>query len=287
MSADLSFIIAMCIYGSMGIFVTNIHMSNIHIVLIRSGIGSLLLYMVLKIKKKSIFTSALRKNIIKMALCGISMGLASIFLFESYRLISVSVATLTYYLGPIMLLILSSILLNENINKFTWLGIILAMIGMFILNYQNLNLENLNFGVIYALLAALFYSILMFLNRTIDGEIDGLNLSFIQLFFSFLFLTLYCVIFNFRIDLISVKENLKLLFIVCLFHTALANYMYFNSISNMSVEKIALYSYLDTIVAVILSILILKESLNFSKSIGGILIIFGTLIGQKAQKEGG
>ena len=134
MSGYLQLILAMIIYGSVGIFVTNIPMSSVNIVLSRTIIGGLFILIILLIKKEKIDKDLLKRNMIILILSGAFMGLNWIFLFEAYKYSTVSMATLTYYLAPVLLMLISPIFLKEKLSKNKMLGIGLAMIGRLLVN---------------------------------------------------------------------------------------------------------------------------------------------------------
>lgn len=52
-----------------------------------------------------------------MLLSGFAMGVSWLFLFEAYRQVGVSVASLGYYCGPIIVMALSPVLFNEKLTK--------------------------------------------------------------------------------------------------------------------------------------------------------------------------
>ena len=53
-----------------------------------------------------------------------------IFLFEAYRLTSITTATLAYYMVPVILILLSPLILKERVGLTKWICVICALIGM-------------------------------------------------------------------------------------------------------------------------------------------------------------
>ena len=67
------------------------------------------------------------------------------------------------------------------------------------------------------------------------------------------------------------------LFIVGLVHTGITYCLYFSALKELNGQEVAILSYLDPLVAVIISVAVLGEKMTFLQLIGGILILGCTL----------
>ena len=67
------------------------------------------------------------------------------------------------------------------------------------------------------------------------------------------------------------------LLIVGLIHTGVTYCMYFSSLKELPGQKAAILSYIDPLVAVLISVTVLGESMTLWQAIGGILILGFTL----------
>lgn len=74
------------------------------------------------------------------------MGTELECLFEAYRLVGVSVATLIYYCGPALVLLASPLVFHERLTLFKVLGIVLALAGMTLVGGVNLQQDGLSAG---------------------------------------------------------------------------------------------------------------------------------------------
>jgi len=77
------------------------------------------------------------------------------------------------------------------------------------------------------------------------------------------------------------------LLIVGLVHTGITYCMYFSSLKELPGQKVAILSYIDPLVAVVISVTILGETMTLWQVIGGLLILGFTLwneISPKAEK---
>ena len=75
--------------------------------------------------------------------------------------------------------------------------------------------------------------------------------------------------------------------IVCLlvlgfFHTGFAYAMYFGSMKALRAQTIAIFSYIDPVIAIILSVTVLHEPFNLLSAIGALLILGAAFISEKA-----
>ena len=64
---------------------------------------------------------------------------------------------------------------------------------------------------------------------------------------------------------------------VGLFHTGITYCLYFSSLKELPGQKAAILSYIDPLVAVLVSVLILGESMTMMQILGGALILGFTL----------
>jgi drug/metabolite transporter (DMT)-like permease len=62
-----------------------------------------------------------KSHFLYLVISGVAMGVSWMFLYEAYAQIGVSFATLAYYCGPVIVMILSPILFKE---KMTWAKLI-------------------------------------------------------------------------------------------------------------------------------------------------------------------
>ena len=67
------------------------------------------------------------------------------------------------------------------------------------------------------------------------------------------------------------------LLVVGLVHTGITYCMYFSALKELNGQEVAILSYLDPLVAVIISVAVLGEKMTFLQLIGGILILGCTL----------
>ena len=74
--------------------------------------------------------------------------------------------------------------------------------------------------------------------------------------------------------------TILMLAFVGIIHTGIAYALYFGSIQKLEAQTVALYSYIDPIVAILLSTLFLHEPMSIFEVIGAIMILSATLISE-------
>lgn len=279
----IKFILAMLIFGSVGIFVKNINLPSIAIVQWRTMIGSMFLLLILIIQKRKIDIENIKKNITPLILAGIVLGANWAFMFEAFEYTSVGIVTVLYYCAPIVVFFLSPIIFKEKIRFKQVIGISAAIVGMIIINSFTNDDSSSSLGILYALISALFYAGVMISNKFID-EVDGISSTFIQLFVAMIVMTIYIFIATKNIIFIPEKSDIMLVSIVGIIHTGIAYLLYISSMQSLKGQNISILSYIDPTSALMFAFIFLGEVLTFRQIIGAVLILVGTLFSQMKRK---
>ena len=270
----LLIIISMIVFGTIGIFVKFIPLSSGEIALYRAILAIILLGLFLLITKQKIKFSEIKKDLLLLAVSGIAMGINWIFLFEAYKFTTVSVATLSYYFAPVLVTIIAPFLFKEKLTLKQIICFIMSTVGLILLTgIGDLGNGSTHIkGIIFGLLAAVFYAAVILLNKFIKG-VSGINRTFLQFLGSIIVLLPY-VIFTSGFNVASLEKiSFIYLLIVGLVHTGICYCMYFSSLKELKGQEVAILSYIDPLVAVIVSLVFLNESMNILQIIGGILIL--------------
>ena len=72
-----------------------------------------------------------------------------------------------------------------------------------------------------------------------------------------------------------------LLLVAGIVHTGIAYWLYFGSIGDLPSHTVALLSYIDPILAIVLSVLLLREPMSFTAGIGAVMILGAAYISEK------
>ena len=124
------FIAAMLIFGSNGVFASMLDMSGAQLVLMRTLIGGAVLLLIILISRSRTPRQVLLREKWRLLLSGVCLGVNWVLLFEAYDLMNVSLATLTYYTAPVMVLVLAPFVLRERQNAMAYVGMAVVALGM-------------------------------------------------------------------------------------------------------------------------------------------------------------
>ena len=281
-NAKFRLMTAMFIFGTIGIFVRNIPLPSSVIALARGVIGTLFLIIFTKIRRIKISYTEIKNNLSILCLSGMLIGIHWIFLFEAYRNTTVAVATLCYYLAPVFVIIASPFVLKEKLTFKQIVCIGVALIGMIFVSgiFEKGGTENLQLkGIFFGIGAAIIYAVVILLNKHLK-KISSYTMTIMQLGIAAAVLAPYTLLTQNTGSLTFNFTTLILLGIIGIINTGITYTLYFSAIQELKAHTIAIFSYIDPIVAILLSTLILREKPDVFTVIGGIMILGSTLISE-------
>ena len=271
-------IISMGIFGTIGLFVKAIPLSSGEIALYRAILAAMLIGLFLLITKQKIPFKKIKKEIPLLLASGCAMGINWILLFEAYKYTTVSAATLSYYFAPVIVTVACPILFKEKMKAKQWICFAMSTIGIVLITGigDTSGGSNHLVGILFGLGAACFYATVILLNKFIKN-VDGIHRTFLQFLAAIIVLIPY-VGFTSGINLGSLNaKGVICLLVVGLVHTGITYCLYFSSLKELAGQKAAILSYIDPLVAVLVSVIVLGEDMSVLQIIGGILILGFTL----------
>lgn len=287
MNPRLMLITSMTIFGTLGIFVRNISVSSCELALYRAVLAALLIAVFLFATKQRIPFANIKKEVPLLLASGVAMGINWILLFEAYKYTSVSVATLSYYFAPVIVTVVCPILFRERLTGKQIICFIMSTLGLVLITGISDIGKGQDFvGILFGLGAAFFYATVILLNKFIKN-VEGIHRTFLQFLAAIVILIPYVVVTS-GITLGSLGGiGWANLLIVGLIHTGITYCMYFSSLKELPGQKAAILSYIDPLVAVLISVTILGEAMTVWQVIGGMLILGFTLWNEIAPKAKG
>ena len=139
-------------------------------------------------------------------------------------------------------------------------------------------------GILFGLGAAMFYASVVLLNKFIKN-VEGIHRTFLQ-FLSAIIVLLPYVMMSSGVTLGGLDGTGWVnLLIVGVVHTGITYCIYFSSLKELPGQKAAILSYIDPLVAVLISVTILGESMTLWQVVGGVLILGFTLWNEIAPKN--
>ncbi len=279
--ARMMLVTSMVIFGTIGLFKRFVPVTSGELALYRAVLAAVLLIGVLLVTRQKIPFKAIGKQIPLLLLSGAAMGVNWILLFEAFNHTSVALGTISYYFAPVIVTLLCPLLFREKLTAKQIICFLISMAGLVIITFaaeQGGDVAGRNdlVGILFGLGAAVFYASVILLNKFIKG-VEGLHRTLLQFVAAIVTLTPYVALTS-GVTLGGMDATGWLcLLIVGLVHTGLAYVLYFPSIKELPGQKAAILSYIDPLVAVIVSVLILREPMNAWQWVGGAMILGATL----------
>ncbi len=276
----IKYIIAVVLYGTIGLFLRYVNLPSEIVAMFRGLIGSLFIYLYLRLKHVPIDKKAIRNNLFLLLLSGICLGLNWIFLFASYMTTTVAIASLCNYLAPLFVIIVSPLVLHEKLEIKKLPYVVLAFLGIVLVSGVFDEQKGSMIGIVYGVMAALVFSIIIICNRKLK-DISVYDRSIVQLIVSAITIFPYVLIHNHGVNIDPDLRSILIVIMLGVIHTGLAYCFYFSGMAKLDVETIAILGYLEPVVSVICSTVFLHEPMSVFGWLGAFLIIFSAFMSEK------
>lgn len=281
-TSRLKIVFSMVLFGTIGLFVRNIALPSSVISLSRGICGVIFLLVVLAIKRTRPSIAAVRSNLLWLCISGVALGFNWVFLFESYRYTTVATSTLCYYMAPMLIILVSPLVLKERLTVRKLLCVIAALIGMVcisgVLDHGVPTTGELK-GILFGLAAAVLYACVVLVNKQMRG-ITAYERTIMQLGISAVVMLPYCLLTESVSSMSVTPRSVIMLLIVGAVHTGVAYVLYFGAMDCVPAQTAAIISYIDPVVALLISVAVLGEKLNAVGWIGAALILGAALISE-------
>lgn len=270
-------ITSMAVFGTLAPFVRSISISSGELALYRAVLAATLIALFLLVTKQPIPFRSIRKEVPLLLLSGAAMGFNWILLFEAYKYTTVSNATLSYYFAPVLVTLACPVLFREPLTKKQLLCFFMSTLGIVLITGTGgTGGSNHLLGILFGLGAAVLYATVILVNKFIK-TVDGIHRTLLQFLAAIVVLVPY-VLSTGGITLGGLNATgWGNLLIVGLVHTGITYCMYFSALKELPGQKAAILSYIDPLVAVIISVTVLGESMTIPQILGGCLILGFTL----------
>lgn len=285
MASTQMYVLAMVIFGTLAPFVRNIGVSSGELALYRAVMGAGLIGIYLLAKGKNPFSGGLKREILLLLLSGGAMGINWILLFQAYRYTSVSTATLCYYFAPVIVTALSPVLFRERLTRKQLFCFAMATLGLVLITGLEPSAGSANLtGILFGLGAAVLYAAVILLNKYIRST-AGIQRTFLQFLAAIVTLIPYVAatggVTLSRLD----STGWMCLLVVGILHTGITYCLYFSSLKALPGQRAAILSYIDPLVAVLISVTVLREPMTWQQALGGGLILGFTLWNALPERE--
>lgn len=277
---------SMFIFGTISPFVRRISVFSGELALYRAILAALMIGLFLLLTKQRLDLGSAKKELLLLVLSGGAMGFNWILLFEAYKYTTVSVATLSYYFAPVLVTVVCPLLFQEKLSKKQALCFVMSTIGLILttgLSDAGKGSSDM-LGIFLSLGAAVLYAGVVLLNKFIK-KVAGIHRTFLQFLAAIVVLIPYVALTS-GVTLSGLDSTgWVCLLIVGLVHTGVTYCMYFSSLRELPGQKAAILSYIDPLVAVLVSVTILGEEIGPLQLLGGGLILGFTLLNELPDRK--
>ena len=280
-NARLMMILAMSLFGTLGVSTYFIDLPASIIVVGRGLIGASFLLILIRFSGSKLSKDDIYGNMFTLICSGICLGLNWLFLFEAYKSIEISVATVLNYLTPAMVILIAPLVFKTKLT-FIKLGCaLLALLGLVLVTgiLEN-GTEDINYyGLICGVLGAVFYTGLVVFNKKLKS-IGSYDRTFVQLLIAGIVVAVYSL---FTVDFDSLHPDtlsIILLVVIAVFQTAIAFTLYFGSLAHLDAPTAVMYGYIEPVISIALSVIILHEDLGIIGWIGAAMILGSTFLSE-------
>lgn len=213
-----------------------------------------------------------------VALLGVLFSSSSITLFTSFHYMDAGIASTLLFVYPIMVAVLMALLFKEKITLTTFISIILALLGIYLVS--NTGGSSLNStGVILVFISALTYAFYMIVVNKSKLKMSVYKLNFYVLTF--------CLISTICYSFTGLGEPLQLLttlsgwsyaFMLAIVPTVISLVAMTLAIQELGSTPTAVMGALEPLTAVVIGVTLFGETLSFRELIGIFIILASVLL---------
>ncbi len=280
-------IISMVIWSSYSIILKKVDLDPVIFTFTTNILGGVFIYLYGRTKNISFKIS--NKNKLMIFFTAIFILINSISFFYAYKLTSVSNAVFSHYLAPIFVSIAAPILIKERVEYKTLISLILAIMGMYFIFFQNSHSFNISrndlLGILLGTLSAVCYALVIIIVKHLIKSSNYIVMIIYQdlsmLFISLLASPIIFSDFDFSLNILIVT------LLVAFTHCFIAPLFYLKGLESIKAQYAGLLGYTEVLSSILLGIIFLKEIPNMAVFVGGLLIVIsgGILIVSAKQTE--
>ena len=271
------YILALVLFGSNGVVASRIALSSYEIVLLCTGIGSALLMALFLLRGGKFHFWQHKREFAFLTASGIAMGVSWMFLYEAYQRIGVSLSSLLYYCGPVIVMALSPLLFREKLTAAKIVSFLVGAMGVVAVNGGVEGGIQDHWGLFCGAMSALMYAAMVICSKK-TVHITGMENSALQLLVSFLTAAVFMGLRQ-GLSLAVPAGNWPWILLLGLMNTGFGCYCYFSSIGSLPVQTVAICGYLEPLSAVVFCVVLLHDTMMPLQALGAAAVVGGAILG--------
>ena len=265
MMPSLSILLALFLWSSIGVVVRTAGVSEIPIIFYSSLVAALLQSILISARGCSRYMPD--KRLLKFLLLLGCVGLLNTFSFYyAFRHTTIANSVLTHYIAPVIVAFLAPIFLKEKATGIIVLSIMLSSAGLLIMLGSFSLSGGDTGGIIAGLVSGCAYAVIIILARSFTPQVHPLMMAFVPN----VVITILLAPFIWEFP-VPAFWSFVLIGVV---HSTIAPMLYYWGMKSVMANKTAVLGYLEPVMAIIFSMLFLKEIPGLRSFAGGVLIIF-------------
>lgn len=278
----IEFFLIMALFGCLGPLVRAIGLPSPVTACLRAWFAAIALILFIVFSRYRYDRAELKRVLIPMLISGALIATDWIGLFTSYNYTSIATATVSYYIVPILVFLASPFVLKERFTAKHAVCAGVSFLGMVFVSGVIGNgwptIGEIK-GILFAVFGAVSYAGVILLNKKYPSG-DALVRTAIQLSVAALITTPYIMLTtDFTLSMLMLKSIL-LLIVLGVGLTAVTYIVYFYLIVRLPARSVAIFSYADPVVAVLISVFFLSEPITVQSIIGAVLIIGSAIVSE-------
>jgi drug/metabolite transporter (DMT)-like permease len=272
--------IAVMLFGGAGLLGKLIPLNPVLLVFGRATWAALFLLVWILLGKYSWKQKKL-KNIFYLFIQGMVLAFHWVAFFKCIQLGTVALAVLTFSAFPLFTMFLAPIFNEGKVSTTNVISALFIIGGVgFMIPFDDINGSYL-FALIWGILAALSFSVLIILNKVNSKDYNPFEFAFWQNFYAAIILS--PSIFFYNIEL-SYAEYSYWLILGTVF-TGLSHGLYTASLKGLSVQTASLFAAMEPIYAIIFAWIFIGEHPFFTEIIGACFILTALFINEFFKKQ--
>jgi len=279
--ARLQFLLIMILYGTIGTLSRFIDMPSSIICLGRAALAVFMITLILAARKEAPCKPAIRRNARWLLLSSCLMCLNWICQFEAFKYTTIATSTLCYYMQPVFYILSAAIVLKETLSARKLACVAAAFAGMILVSgvlQTGFHISELK-GAIYGVAGGFFYAMVVLVNKYMK-DIEPIDTTLVQMALVTVIMIPYSALTGAFGEAHLTAKGLVCLAILGLFYTGVGYIIYFDSVNRLSAQTVGIMSYIDPVVAILLSAFFLREPVTVYTVTGAVLILGATAVSE-------
>lgn len=234
------------------------------------------LAILLKIKKSTFYIT--KTDFPILLLLSVFYLISSVFLLWGYNFMSSGIATTLHFTYPVITTLVMMIFFHEKSSKWQISAILLAITGVYALSHTSPGGKTSLSGIIIVLLSAVGYALyLIAVEKRSNNNIQGLKLTFYVFLFGTVILWISMGLIG-KLQIISDFSSGANLLMLAIIPTVISNLALIEAIKYIGATQTSVLGAMEPVTAVIVGIIVFRESFSFTIAAGIILIIIAVTI---------